>query len=1135
MSNGIVHLFGTRRFAPLLATQFLGAFNDNLLKNALIVLIVFGATMDTGIDTKILVTVAAGMFILPYVLFSATAGQLADKIEKSKLARRIKWFELFLMLLAAIGFIISNVWLLLAVLFGMGVQSAFFSPIKYSLVPDHLREEEVLGGNALIEAFTFLAILTGTIAGSLLINRESGITLVYGTLIILAILGLIASYRIPKSGPFVPDLRLNLNIFSETKQLVSHAFKTRVIALSILGISWFWLFGTTFFSQFPAFTKDILGGNEEVVTLLLTAFSIGIAAGSLLSHRLLKGEVTPKYVPLGILGMTLFAFDLYFTSHGLARIESVGALAFVSELTNIRILFDLMLIAICGGIYIVPLNAVLQTRTASEERARMIAANNVVNALFMIIASAGITLMLMVDMTIPEVFLTVAILNVFVALYICRILPDTVIKAMVKNTLRVLYRVEVRGMEHFHQAGDRVVIVANHLAYIDPLFVAAFLPENVTYAVNTHTAQKWWAKPLLSLVNYFPVDATNPMSTKSLIKEVEKDKKIVIYPEGRITKTGSLMKVYEGPGMIADKAGATILPIRLDGLQYTPFSKLRGKVRLRWFPKVTITVQPAQKIDVPEEVRGKARRQQIGLTLYDMMSDMIFATSNMGHTLWQSVLDAKELHGGKHIIAEDILRQPLNYSQLVKRSLVLGSYLSDTTAPSERVGLLLPNACSSLVTFLALQAYGRVPAMLNYSVGEQALISACHTAELKTVITSHTFVERGKLQHLVEAMKQDGIQLLYLEDIRDTIGLSYKVKGLARSLLAPNPSKRISKASDPAVILFTSGSEGTPKGVVLSHRNLQANRYQLASRIDFTPSDIVFNAMPIFHSFGLSAATILPLLSGIKTYFYPSPLHYRIVPELVYDTNATIMFGTDTFLSGYAKHANPYDFYSLRYIFAGAEKLKDETRRIYADRYGIRVLEGYGATETAPVLSMNTPMHNKVGSVGRLLPGISHRLEPIDGIEEGGRLHVTGPNVMLGYLLADNPGQLVPTQQSSYDTGDIVSVDEAGYITIKGRAKRFAKIGGEMVSLTAIEQFVSQHWPEHNHAVISVPDDKKGEALVLVTEYEALDRSALARLAKSKGLGDISIPKKVEPMELIPLLGTGKVDYLTLHEIFISN
>jgi acyl-[acyl-carrier-protein]-phospholipid O-acyltransferase/long-chain-fatty-acid--[acyl-carrier-protein] ligase len=331
-------------------------------------------------------------------------------------------------------------------------------------------------------------------------------------------------------------------------------------------------------------------------------------------------------------------------------------------------------------------------------------------------------------------------------------------------------------------------------------------------------------------------------------------------------------------------------------------------------------------------------------------------------------------------------------------------------------------------------------------------------------------------------------------------------------------------ADDPAAILFTSGSEGTPKGVVLSHRNMLCNAAQAAARIDFGRTDKVFNTLPVFHSFGLTVGLVLPLVSGVPVFLYPSPLHYRVVPELVYGTNATILFGTDTFLSGYGRAAHPYDFRSVRYVLAGAESVKETTRRLWAEKFGLRILEGYGVTETAPALALNTPMFNRFGTVGRLLPGIEARLDPVEGIEEGGRLFVRGPNVMLGYLKADRPGALVPPEDGWHDTGDIVTIDREGFVTIKGRAKRFAKIGGEMISLAAVEALASGLWPGSQSAVVAEPDPRRGERLVLVTEKQGATRAAFQAHAKARGASDLMMPTEVMVVDKLPLLGSGKAD-----------
>jgi acyl-[acyl-carrier-protein]-phospholipid O-acyltransferase/long-chain-fatty-acid--[acyl-carrier-protein] ligase len=468
---------------------------------------------------------------------------------------------------------------------------------------------------------------------------------------------------------------------------------------------------------------------------------------------------------------------------------------------------------------------------------------------------------------------------------------------------------------------------------------------------------------------------------------------------------------------------------------------------------------------------------------------------------------------------------------LLTGSIALGRPLAALTQPGEAVGLMLPNVSAVVASFFALQGIGRVPAMLNYTAGLANLKAACVAAEVRAIVTARAFVEQVKLGEVLAGLEATGLRIVYLEDVGAAIGTLAKLRALAATRWAERLHRRHNVSPDaPAVILFTSGSEGLPKGVVLTHRNLLSNCLQLSARIDFNSADVVLNALPVFHSFGLTGGTLLPILSGVKTLLYPSPLHYRIVPALAYDANATILFGTDTFLSGYARMAHGYDFYALRYIFAGAERIRDETRRTYAEKFGLRILEGYGATEAAPVIAVNTPMHFRAGSVGRLLPGVEARLEPVPGIEGGGRLSIRGPNIMAGYLKADAPGVLQPTEGGWHDSGDIVTIDDTGFVTIKGRAKRFAKIGGEMVSLPAVEGYAARLWPNAEHAVVTRPDARKGEQLVLFTTQASATVGALQQWARGNGIAELSVPKDVRVVETLPVLATGKLDYVAMAE-----
>jgi acyl-[acyl-carrier-protein]-phospholipid O-acyltransferase/long-chain-fatty-acid--[acyl-carrier-protein] ligase len=1112
MQNNQFLLLRDSRFAPLFVTQFLGAFHDNLFKNALVVLMLFGTAAQAGPDAKILTTVAAGLFILPFLLFSGLGGQLADKFPKERIIRVIKLAEIAIAALGSMSLLSESIPLSLMTLFALGTHSAFFGPSKYSILPQHLDKGELIGGNALLNTGTFLSILAGTIAGTSLIMLEHGEAIISAMLFACAIAGYISSRFIPSAPPKARDMKIRLNPLTEIPDIMRYALtRPRGVVLSILGIGWFYFMGGMFMAQLPNFVHETLGADERILTVLLVLFSVGIAAGGLLNNRLLKGRIEAVYVPLAILGMTAFSIDLYFASGG-----TPGGLP-------VRVALDITLLAICSGLFVVPLNAIVQDRTPEDHRARVMAGSAIVDSLFIVISSLLSVALITAGFEIGELFLVFAIANAVVAVYICKLLPDYLFKSFLQGLFKLLYNVEVRGLENFEKAGKRAVIVGNHVSLLDPPLLAAFLPGRPMFAVNSFVANWVWVKPFLKLVDAFPLDPTNPFSLKGLIRKVEEDRHVVIFPEGRLTETGALMKVYDGPGMIADKADAMILPVRLDGVQHTPFARLKGKVPLKSFPKITITILEPRTFKIDEALRGRARRTAAGRQLYDLMEEMMFLTGDREQTLYQALLKARYVNGDDAVIAEDIEMKPLKFKKLVQGSLVLGRRIAAFTQKGENVGLMLPNSLGAVVTFFALQAYGRVPAMLNFSTGARPMISACKTAQVKTVLTSRRFVELGRLTDAVDQISQHA-KVVYLEDIKERISLADKIFGFFSHAESVHKKQNIDPAS-PAVVLFTSGSEGEPKGVVLSHINLMTNIVQLSSRADFNRQDIVFNCLPMFHSFGLTGGTLLPVLSGVKTFVYLSPLHYRIVPEMVYSANATIMFGTDTFLQGYARMANPYDFYRMRYIFAGAEKVKDETRRLYMEKFGVQVLEGYGATETSPVIAVNSAMHQKTGTVGRLLPGLEYRLEDVPGVTEGGRLYVHGPNVMLGYYKADNPGILQPPENGWHDTGDIVSIDEEGYVRILGRAKRFAKIAGEMVSLAQVEAMADIVWPGVQHAVISLPDPRKGEQLVLVTTQNGASRDALSSYASKNGITGLAVPAVILHTDKMPVLGTGKTDY----------
>jgi acyl-[acyl-carrier-protein]-phospholipid O-acyltransferase/long-chain-fatty-acid--[acyl-carrier-protein] ligase len=1113
-------LLRRRRFLPLFVTQALGAVNDNLFKNALVVLVLFRiAAGAAGGSGGVLVPLSGGVFILPYALFSATAGQLADRYEKARLIRATKCGEVALMLLAAAGFLSGSLVLLMLVLFGLGVQATFFGPLKYGILPTHLAEDELVSGNGLIEAGTFLGILAGTIAGGALILLPDGPMVVSGAGLAVASAGLAAAFAIPPAPSVAPELRIGWNLWRETASLIRHSRQNRPVWLCTLGISWFWVVGATVLAEFPVLARDTIGADGHVVTLMLAAFSLGIGIGSVVCARLLHGEITARFVPFAAAGISVFLWDFSAASLGAGGLPDVHAV--LTSFHGLRILFDLVALALCGGIYSVPLYAMIQERSDPASRSRMIACNNVVNAAAMAVAAVIAAGLAAYGMIPPHILWLTALANLAVAAWIVRLLPNEVVRALFRWYFNTLHGVDLVGLAHVREAGPRSVVVVNHLSFFDGCFVAAFLPGAPLFAVNLQVATRWWARPFLAAVRNFPVDPANPFATRAMIHAVRGGETLVIFPEGRITTTGALMKVYEGAGMVADRAEAALLPVRIDGLQFTPLSRLRGKLRQRWFPRLSLTVLPPVHLSLDPGLAGRKRRQAVGTILQSLMERSDFATSPTDRPLFRALRDASARFGAGTPIAEDIARTPLTYRTLQLGALVLGRALRNLTG---HVGLLLPNSNAAVVSFFALQAQGIAPAMLNASAGADAVLGACRAAGVRQVICARQFVQKGKLERLIARMEEAGIEFIWLEQLRGQIGRAARLRGLVDHLFARAPGLHTAPDA-PACVLFTSGSEGRPKGVVLSHRNLLANCAQLASVIDFNSADRVFNAMPMFHAFGLTGGTLLPLLYGVRSFFYPSPLHYRIVPQLIYDTDATICFGTDTFLTGWARFAHPYDFYAMRYIFAGAERVRPETRTLYAERFGVRVLEGYGATETAPVIALNTPMHARAGSAGRMLPGITWRTERIEGIDRGGRLFVHGPNIMLGYYRAEAPGDLQPPEGGWYDTGDIVDIDAGDFVTILGRAKRFAKIGGEMVSMAAAEILAGKLWPDAAHAVISQPDPRKGEQLVLVTTQPDAAVPALLAHARAQGVAELMVPRAIRVIEQLPLLATGKVDY----------
>lgn len=695
--------------------------------------------------------------------------------------------------------------------------------------------------------------------------------------------------------------------------------------------------------------------------------------------------------------------------------------------------------------------------------------------------------------------------------------------------MRALFGVRISGAATVFRS-ERLLIVANHESFLDGLLLGLFLPVDPVFVVHTGVVRNFLFRMLLSQVDYLAVDPTSPMAMKHVIRLIETGRPVVIFPEGRITVTGSLMKMYDGPAFVAAKTGATVVPVRLDGAGRSYFSRVSGKYPKRFFPRITLSIQPATHLPMPEAPTAKLRRRKSGEAMRRLMQEMVFA-SQPKQSLFPALLDAIEIFGRRRRLLEDMKQIEYSYNDLLKMTLMLGRLAARNSQEGERIGILLPNLAATLGLLIGMTAWRRVPAMLNYTAGTEGMQNACIAADIHTVITSRQFLDTAKLHGVVAGLQN--VRILYLEDLGQSVGMFDKLWLIGYALWFPRCVGLSAAPEDPAVVLFTSGSEGKPKGVVLSHRALLSNIAQIRSVIGFSVEDKFLNALPIFHSFGLTAGALLPVLTGSSLFLYPTPLHYRVIPELAYDRGCSVLFGTSTFLGNYAKFAHPFDFFRLRYVVAGAEKLAEPVRALWFEKFGIRIFEGYGATETAPVLAVNTPMAYRSGTVGQLLPGIQSRLMPVAGIERGGILHVSGPNVMSGYFRFERPGQIEPPQSEAgagwYNTGDVVEVDDDGFLRIVGRVKRFAKIAGEMVSLEVVEKIAAVSSTQAAHAAASQPDAQRGETIVLFTTDAELTRERLQTAARESGYPELAVPRKILRVDSLPLLGTGKIDYVTLN------
>lgn len=679
--------------------------------------------------------------------------------------------------------------------------------------------------------------------------------------------------------------------------------------------------------------------------------------------------------------------------------------------------------------------------------------------------------------------------------------------ALLYAPLKLALRIRDRAVNELRLAEPPVVYVIDRKSNLDSALMLALLPHDTLHILDESAARSHWLDPFRTMARTIGFNAEHVFMSRRLVRHLRARGRLAVYLGDIVEPDAKSFRLYRAVARIAARAEARIIAVSI--------ARRPGLL-----PRLELVALPAQSLATLMARTGGAEARPSN-ALFDRLAEARLTADNIERTIFSAVRDAALTHGPSRQIVDDTLGASLSYRELLRGAAALARRIDAASPRGEAVGLLVPGTCGMVVAFMALQSAARPTAMINYTAGTANVASAIRTAEIRLVLGSRAFVEKAHIEEVVAAIEDAGARILWLEDVaRDITAAEKLVAAISwrRPLVGANPA-------NPAVILFTSGSEDAPKGVVLSHRNLVANALQVANRISFGPADALLNVLPTFHSFGLTAGTLLPLIAGVRLHLYPSPLHYRIIPEVAARLKPTIMVGTDTFLVNYARAAGDGDFASLRLVVAGAEPVRNETRAIWRERFGAEIVEGFGMTEASPVVAVNTATHGRAGTVGRLLPGMRARLESVEGIAEGERLFISGPNLMLGYMVPERPGEIALLEGGWHDTGDIVAMDREGFLAIKGRARRFAKIAGEMVSLGAVEMLARTLWPEERHAVVAVPDRRRGEKLVLVTTEPSAERGALMRFGRKAGASGVMLPDAIVKVDDLPLLGSGKTDY----------
>jgi acyl-[acyl-carrier-protein]-phospholipid O-acyltransferase/long-chain-fatty-acid--[acyl-carrier-protein] ligase len=1106
---------GQPGFFAFFCTQFLGAFNDNFLK----IVVSFVALDLATKGANSYVELIAFIFILPAALFSGYAGYLADVYSKRTILVAVKACEIGIMFLALVAFYTGHIESMLAVVFLMGLHAAFFSPAKYGILPEMLPERELSRGNGLLEMSTFMAIILGTsVGGAIFAVWKDRLPLIGILMIAIAGLGTFTSLgiaRVPASGA---AKFLRLNPLREVFEGLGRLRADRVLWLTVIGISYFWFLGALVQINLLFFGKELLQLDEFHIGLLGTFLAIGIGGGSLAAGRLSGDHIELGLVPLGSVAMGV----------------CLGLVA-LSAPSYPYTCASLVLLGFSAGLFAVPLNALLQQRSGKEEKGQLIATNNFMNTIGIFLA-AGTHWMLKTPLQFSpdSIILLIGLVTLAGTAVILYLLPDYFVRFILWLLTHTIYRIRIVGAENLPAHGP-ALLVSNHVSFVDALMIGGATARFVRFMLHRDYYDLKWLNWFFRLMRSIPISATNRrdivQSLKHARNELDKGHMVCIFAEGAITRVGHLLPFKRGFEKIIEGTNIPIIPVHLDQLWGSIFSFADGRFFWKWPKRVSYPVTVSFGSPLPSTASVHEVRNAV-LELESHAVDCRESTANLLHAKF--VKTAKR--NWFSFCMADTTGVELTYGKTLIGGLLFARWLKKRCADQTTVGVILPASVGGSLVNIAILLAGKVPVNLNFTSGEEGMSAAIAQCQIKTIVTSRAFLSKANIDEI------DG--MVFVENIRETFTGLQKTATALKAFLAPASwlNRRYLKHQRPndlATVIFSSGSTGTPKGVMLTHHNILSNIEGIAQVIRFTPRDRIMGVLPLFHSFGFTATLWLPLLERFGAVYHPNPTDAKTIGETVQKYQATLLISTPTFYVGYWRRCTKEEFASLRYIIAGAEKLREQIAKGFQEKFGLTILEGYGCTELAPVVAVNTPdvvdggekqISHKPGTVGHPIPGVAAKVIDPDteqalGPGQEGLLLIKGPNVMLGYLNQPNLTEQA-MRRGWYVTGDIAAIDEDGFIRITDRVSRFSKIGGEMVPHMKVEEVINEVLGHAASVVTAIPDEQRGEKLVAFYAHNGVTRDELWSKLNQSELPKLWVPKRenLHAIDAIPVLGSGKAD-----------